>query len=599
MPIIGNIDCGIDSNNGNEPESGRALPLNLLSMIIAYLDDPADLARACRTSRILHYMCLPTLYANVSLHSYDYIRYSDVDNRPEGSGGASPFSMGLNALVTRNVAGYVKKFRVWGKWKEHDLEECAKVGRVPDSSMMLSLLVRAAIDRMPALEAFTWELDTKMLPNVWQGLAQRQSLLSLKVQFPTLRLPRLSMLVPPIPSLRALHVTNIDPLCYPDNISLLLFGSKKLEDLKLHWNPRMRESRELSVNLHSYFGKLLAANARMPLKHLSFQNLFSLKDNVLEATMDYDLIESYTMISSMSGSDDAADLAFIHSGWKCTAPNPRPPTPALRMLRGDKISDLHCGFLTKFSNLEKYYLITGRKLHNHYRGPSLKTIGTNGAGVFGAIDSGSLESSNGSNDGTSISSDSTPPSAVSIVAQDSYSKTCAPSFESPSMPPLGKLYLDRIFKHHGSSLRHLLLRPEWRLSADYLARLVHSCPNLEQLGLGLGLEPANFNMLRLLIPFLPKIYAIRILDNANDSVLTNGIDYMSSECQPEEKIRRELWVNGFQAIRWVGLGDHVFEIIPAQAFVEDGEIKPTKLVRRVSLEAVKDVEIWSMDKLEI
>ena len=103
-------------------------------------------------------MCLPILYANVSLHSYDHIRYSEVDNRPEGSGGASPFSMGLHALVTRNVAGFVKRFRIWGKWKEYDLEECANVGRVPDSSMMLNLLVRAAVDRMSGLESFRYTL---------------------------------------------------------------------------------------------------------------------------------------------------------------------------------------------------------------------------------------------------------------------------------------------------------------------------------------------------------------------------------------------------------------------------------------------------------
>ena len=36
--------------------------------------------------------------------------------------------MALNTLVTRNVAGYVKRFKVYGTWKEYDLEECAKVG---------------------------------------------------------------------------------------------------------------------------------------------------------------------------------------------------------------------------------------------------------------------------------------------------------------------------------------------------------------------------------------------------------------------------------------------------------------------------------------
>lgn len=123
-------------------------------LFLGQLDEPADLARACRTCRILHYMCLPQLYSRVSLHSYDHIRFIRADKRPEGWGGASPFSMGLNALVTRNVACYVKTFKVWGKWKDIDLEECSKVGRVPDASMMLNLLVRTAIDKMPVLESF-------------------------------------------------------------------------------------------------------------------------------------------------------------------------------------------------------------------------------------------------------------------------------------------------------------------------------------------------------------------------------------------------------------------------------------------------------------
>ena len=102
-------------------------------------------------------MCLPALYSNVALHSYDYIRYSKVDNRPEGSGGASPFAMGVNGLVTRNVAGYVKKLKVWGNWKDHDMEECAKVGRVSDGNMMLNMSIRAAIERTSALESFMYD----------------------------------------------------------------------------------------------------------------------------------------------------------------------------------------------------------------------------------------------------------------------------------------------------------------------------------------------------------------------------------------------------------------------------------------------------------
>lgn len=103
-------------------------------------------------------MCLPQLYSNVALHSYDHVRFTNLDgyNLPEAVGGASPFAMGLNALVTRNVANYVRKFKVCGKWKDYDLEEYAKVGRVPDGSMMLNMLVRASLDRMSALDSFTY-----------------------------------------------------------------------------------------------------------------------------------------------------------------------------------------------------------------------------------------------------------------------------------------------------------------------------------------------------------------------------------------------------------------------------------------------------------
>lgn len=62
--------------------------------------------------------------------------------------------MGLNGLVSRNVAGYVKNFEVCGEWKEHEQQEHAKAGRVPDGSMMLNMLVRVAVERMAALDSF-------------------------------------------------------------------------------------------------------------------------------------------------------------------------------------------------------------------------------------------------------------------------------------------------------------------------------------------------------------------------------------------------------------------------------------------------------------
>lgn len=96
-------------------------------------------------------MALPQLYRDFTLTSYDKIRYRD--EFVEGCGSASPFSMALNAVVTRNVGGLVRSLTLRGEWRENELEEHARVGRVPDSSMMLNIVVRAAVDKMPGLES--------------------------------------------------------------------------------------------------------------------------------------------------------------------------------------------------------------------------------------------------------------------------------------------------------------------------------------------------------------------------------------------------------------------------------------------------------------
>jgi hypothetical protein len=113
-----------------------------------------DLARVCRTCRIFNYMTIPQLYRNPVLTSYDRIRYRD--SHPEGWGCASPFSMGLSALVTRSHASLVESLTLRGEWREPELEECSRVGRVPDSAMMLNLSVRAAIDRTKELRSFRY-----------------------------------------------------------------------------------------------------------------------------------------------------------------------------------------------------------------------------------------------------------------------------------------------------------------------------------------------------------------------------------------------------------------------------------------------------------
>lgn len=68
----------------------------------------------------------------------------------------SPFSMGLNGLVLRNVASYVEKFRVHGEWKDYELPEYSSIGRVTEGSMMLNTMVRVAVEKMPLLDSFRY-----------------------------------------------------------------------------------------------------------------------------------------------------------------------------------------------------------------------------------------------------------------------------------------------------------------------------------------------------------------------------------------------------------------------------------------------------------
>ena len=333
-----------------------------------------------------------------------------------------------------------------------------------------------------------------MLPTVWFGLVQKQTLTSLTVRFQTLRLPQTSTLVPPIVNLKSLHIMDIDPLCYPDNISQLLLGSKKLETLKLHWSPRMREAREASINLGQIFGKVIAAKYKMPLKHLAFHNMYayndSYSDNIFHGMIDSETVESLTMISSFGGADDSPAFSFVDNSWKCAAT--KPATPKMRMLRSDKVSTMHCEMLSSFPTLERYYLITGRELQD----PPFQR---------------QLEDNESTENGTSSRS-----LALHAACMDAYrhSKPFTPPAEPTPVTRLQHDYLKNISGFQGPRLRHLLLMPQWRLSTEELAKLVRSCPNLEQLGV--GLEMSSYNMMRLLIPFLPKLYAIRLLETVDD-----------------------------------------------------------------------------------
>ena len=503
-------------------------------------------------------MTLPQLYSNVSLKSYDYIHYQH-DGRPEGCGAASPFVMGLNGLVSRNVAGYTKNFTLRGEWKEDELEEYAKVGRVPDGTMLLNCLIRLAVDKMEWLNTFRWDLNTKMMPALWHSLARRPALTQLTVKFPLTRVPRPTLIVPPMANLTILKITDIDPLCYPDDISMLIFGSKELQELILHWSPRMRNAREPSVSLNSYFGKVIAAKHRLTIKSLALHNLYARSEGNFGAMFDWTKWQELTLINSTGGLGEDGGTMFVDHDWQLNKPD---PVPNLKMLRTDKISMGQCEILAKYSGLEMFYLVSAQTHSDNRINGTSKLIQNNG--------------------GIPTPTLSSPPTPHEIPALS-----------------LAKDYINNLCNFHGSTLRHLLLMPQWRLSAEDLARIIRSCPNLEQMGV--GFDVTAFEFVRLMVPILQKLSAFRILDSPENPAFRDKMHQLDTgkHCAAMENEMSKLQ---WSSMKWVGLSDYVFEISDPIAVEQNGHGEKQEFrrkVRMINRECVKHVEIWKMDSKDI
>lgn len=440
-------------------------------------------------------MALPQLYRSLTLTSYDKIRYRD--EQPEGMGSASPFTMGLNAIITRSYSTLVRSMTLRGEWKDRELEEHARVGRVPDASMLLNIAARAAIDRMSNLESFHWELNTKMLDTVFTGLTQLPKLTSLTIRFPSSRHPQPTFVIPGMPHLRCLKITDIDPLCYPDDIATLLCKSRKLRELKLHWSPRMRDAHEPSISLHDYFRKLIASKQPLAVKKISFQNLYAFHTEDFSFAFDPTTVEDITFLSGVEGS--SLVNTFIESSWPTN-----PPHIKFRMksVRVDAVSKRSSEFIGNLSGLERLYFVNVTSESSDL--PNCPRPG-----------------------GGAVSSALTPPTSEHHLsgvpsgnATNSPITSASPASNLNAIANVRDLYLSHITTNHGATLRHLLLPSKWPLSTGMIARLVHSCPNLEQLAL--ATEFSSIESLGLLIPFLRKLKAIRLLIPPSSGQSPNG-----------------------------------------------------------------------------
>jgi hypothetical protein len=374
-----------------------------------------------------------------------------------------------------------------------------------------------------------------------------------------------------MPHLRSLTVTDMDPLCYPDDIAMTLFASPKLDSLKLHWSPRMRDAGEPSVQMQSYFRHNIAAKRILRLRHIAFHNLFGITSPEVEMVIDHSNMQSITMLNAFGQDEQQSSLAaFLDSTWS------RLPDGLvhLKSIRHDKVSMKFARHLGDVHGLERIYLVNARHVppHNGYHPPP----------------------------------DPSPVAALTPSSDPSSETT--PFARTAANNSVRDITLDNIISNHGSTLKHLILSDRWPLPNKLVARLFNACPNITQLAIALEFKD-SFGGMRMLLPFLKKIRAVRILI---PTAGLDGLDYFKKfECmvmgddeEHEENIGRELAGDDFPNLRYVGLGWKVWEIggtYKTMVMNEDGqqEMAVRRRSKRVSIDAVKDVEIWKMDSLDV
>ena len=554
-------------------------------------------------------MTLPHLWYSVSLRSYCSVRYKQKDDTtlPEGFGSASPFGMGLNALVTHNVSALVRNLVLEGDRTAQDLKECSRVGRISEQSMILNIAVRAAIDKCTGLESFKWDLDTKLQPNVYTGLTALKNLRRLWLRFPSSRAPQPTIELPALPNLTSFVFTNYDPLCYPDDVSRLLLHASRLTELQMHFSPRMRAAGEPSVHLPHFFRKNIAAKRKLKLRVVGMYNLFahSNEGEVLEA-IEARAIDEFTSLNTFGRDEDGFGGAesmgtdFLDNTWTREVDGGNTEWGLMKAIRLDHLHKHH----TFSKGLERLYLVNAR-------------YGNQGTIVNGSPgltdDSPSASSGSAPTRGSSGSNWQTPTPRSSVSGASTAKK-------------LRDVYFNQICDLAGPTLKHLIFPARWGLNVNQMARLIRSCPNLTQLSC--FFDCTKFEMLRMLVPFLTKLVAIRLIVPEQCSTLGEGKAWLSKsddEEEQERKMRRELANGDFKNLRYVGLGRWIWEIgglerVSEKVPVEDsgehddgrGEVDGQgrspqykeemvwrRKLRKLRLEDVQHVEIWQMDTLDV
>jgi hypothetical protein len=417
----------------------------------------------------------------------------------------------------------------------------------------------------------------KPMKTIYLGLATRQSLTRLKLSFPLDRTPRPPVTIPGMPRLKSIFLRNLDPMCYNDDVSTLLYEAEELERLDMHWNERMRVEREPSVNLHTYFSRLVASPRKLNLKHFGIANLFCRNQSELSESVGWRSLRSVAALNCMN-TDDPSTI-FIDRTWEVpphASKNHEHELSQIKVLRLDSPRIAHTKFVAVLKNMEEIYLVQPPKCPSDSSPASSSTLDHPMNGTS------STTSSNSPDHRNQVGS----PATTNVPSETSWPPWRNNPLEMAKQVAIASDFLAAISANHGQTLTKLMLASVWSLQETVLTSLLRVCPNLTQLACAMDEGEGNMTMMRFVLRAAPKIRALRIL-------FPPGFDPMGGlgdrAVQVHTKIMEyETSRDEYKNLRWLGIGDTICEL--CELIKEDGGLR--RRVRVVGLDEVQGVEIF-------
>jgi hypothetical protein len=371
-------------------------------------------------------------------------------------------------------------------------------------------------------------------------------------------------------------LANLDPLCYNDDVSVLIAEAENLKTLKLHWSPRMRQEREPSVNMSTYFGRIAASPRKLNLENFAIANLFSRNDAALAEAVAFENIVFITFINCMDMDDPST--VFMDKTWDDRGHTVQ--LTSLRKIRTDRVSARSSQGLLKVRNLTDIYLVNNRAWSESttLRKSESPSVQVPPDSTMQNADSAGTSDRQGSNP---LSPDSAAGSGLTNQNQRHISRASD--------------FIAALVTSHADTVERLLLRDSWLLGRDVILPLLSSCRKLRQVAFAVG-EPSP-RLMRECVGAAPQLRVLWLLLTPEaEPWRTVGydsdihVDMMSIETSRDE----------YRGLRWLGLGAHFLRLgglvkVPGVG----GRRRAVRAVGRDDPELLREVDIVRMDSGEL